>query len=809
MSGPIANGSAPLEGASGASTHAVLPLAGEFITRVDLEQAARFLSLLGGGDELQWRFRTLPEGGGGKPQSYVGSLDDVASDLLLDNGNGYGVFVVVNEGDTTSQSITRVRALFADFDIPGALEKLLEGDPNALTVGGVGPNAIVESSEGRHHVYWLVSPNDPIALAEFSALQKSIARMYGSDPAVADLPRIMRLPGFFHRKRSIEPAGKRPWLSRVVGRTHDSRFTAAALRTRFPVHSGRHNYPDERVAPPQSLADARLGIAGFLTTPRTVDEGRHDDLRGMTAALARVAVAWEMRPESVVAAVESELSGSRAGPRYTREMPADEVRRAIEGAVAKFEHDPEWRKSLQHAKPLASADHPPAAASPSVDKLASKLEAALRPISDEVWAAAAEPHPHLFGDGESGLFPIGEATVLGAYPRSGKTTLMVHLAVQASLGRTVGGLPSRAGRVVIYSREDDQTQYARKLRSECAQLTDAEACRVRVAVMPPDLRAPGLREASALIDICEKRRRPIETAIVDALIKALRPMVEGEDPVRLVVFETASTLSHADEDNKGLGALAAALKKIAQDLGVAVVLTHHLSQESAKAQRLLDLSTAMVRGGTALVADTRQVLLLVDLGGADEPLPEKDHRSIWRHYLTQAPFDPLARARMTALVTLDTSKARDPVPLVFAWNSTPDGPALMPVSPPSEVDGLRWGRYVARIKAWGALQRSLAKGEQKTTAADGDIASVLKSLDEVVAANLTPTASAIAKRNTRSVEWVESRLKSAAQLRLVTYSLEVVPRGPKQGTWVYRRAEASLAERDGQADSESGDADDA
>jgi len=56
---------------------------------------------------------------------------------------------------------------------------------------------VVQSSPNKYHLYWLV--ND-VALSDFGTLQQALAEHYGTDPSVKDLPRVMRLPGFYHRK---------------------------------------------------------------------------------------------------------------------------------------------------------------------------------------------------------------------------------------------------------------------------------------------------------------------------------------------------------------------------------------------------------------------------------------------------------------------------------------------------------------------------------------------------------------------------------------------------------------------------------
>lgn len=80
----------------------------------------------------------------------------------------------------------RVRAQFIDTD----------GAPYPADLP-LKPHLVTQSSPGRWHLYWLV---DGVLLDSFSTLQKALAEHYGTDPSVNDLPRVMRLPGFYHRK---------------------------------------------------------------------------------------------------------------------------------------------------------------------------------------------------------------------------------------------------------------------------------------------------------------------------------------------------------------------------------------------------------------------------------------------------------------------------------------------------------------------------------------------------------------------------------------------------------------------------------
>jgi RepB DNA-primase from phage plasmid/Primase C terminal 2 (PriCT-2) len=134
----------------------------------------------------------------GSARNYSGKIDQVRQSLQQKNKLGCGVFVAVNAGGHRADEITRVRAVFADTD----------GAPREPIEAALAPHIIVESSPNRWHVYWLVKPDFP--LSEFGTVQTAIAEKFGTDPSVKDLPRVMRVPGFYHRKRE-------PFLCRLVG----------------------------------------------------------------------------------------------------------------------------------------------------------------------------------------------------------------------------------------------------------------------------------------------------------------------------------------------------------------------------------------------------------------------------------------------------------------------------------------------------------------------------------------------------------------------------------------------------------------
>tara|TARA_B110000008_G_scaffold255288_1_gene271897 strand:- start:855 stop:3143 length:2289 start_codon:yes stop_codon:yes gene_type:complete len=158
----------------------------------DLDQAKKFLSVLD--SKYEFTFQTIDSNPDRNLKRLVrtlhGSFETHSSSLTKLNLEGASIFVTVNQTDLLGRSkanITRVRAVFVDLD----------GAPLSPVLNHIcEPHIIVESSPDRWHAYWLCN----LPLDHFSGVQSSIASLFDGDPAIKDLPRVMRLPGFIHQK---------------------------------------------------------------------------------------------------------------------------------------------------------------------------------------------------------------------------------------------------------------------------------------------------------------------------------------------------------------------------------------------------------------------------------------------------------------------------------------------------------------------------------------------------------------------------------------------------------------------------------
>jgi putative DNA primase/helicase len=215
------------EGGRMSDTHATAtnPDAAQSVLEPDLIAARTFLELLDP-DAEDFCFQCFDDGElkrGHLAKVAHGTLDEEAGRLTAWNRAGAGVFVTINETDgmgRKAENITRVRAVFPDLDgapLQPVLACMLE------------PHIIIESSPGKYHAYWIV---DGLPLDQFRPVQKAIAARFGGDRSVHDLPRVMRLPGFWHQKGE-------PFRTRIHGISDRLPYTAAQILAEFPCVAPR------------------------------------------------------------------------------------------------------------------------------------------------------------------------------------------------------------------------------------------------------------------------------------------------------------------------------------------------------------------------------------------------------------------------------------------------------------------------------------------------------------------------------------------------------------------------------------------
>jgi hypothetical protein len=178
-------------------------------TRLDREEARRHLSALG---IEAAHFQTFDDNAQRKDPRLArvlyGRFEDYADDLEALNRQGAGVFVTIDEtrpGTTRrKEDVIAVRALFVDLDgapIKPVLQWKLK------------PHLVVESSPDKFHAYWRTDGSVPLDL--FTELQRRLITLFNGDKSVNDLPRVLRLAGFWHQKVKRDGTCSEPFKTRI------------------------------------------------------------------------------------------------------------------------------------------------------------------------------------------------------------------------------------------------------------------------------------------------------------------------------------------------------------------------------------------------------------------------------------------------------------------------------------------------------------------------------------------------------------------------------------------------------------------
>ena len=293
----------------------VIPLHRQGPVRLDV--AERFLSFLAGSESVS--FQTFDDSSQKRtPLSRIrhGNLNRYAEELTRLNQKGAGIYVMVNQGDCkgrTNANVRRIRAAFVDLD----------GSPlDPVLTAPLKPHVVIQSSPGKWHAYWFV---DDVPLEKFKRMQRALAARFDSDPKVCDLARVMRLPGFYHRKAD-------PFLVSIEQENHTQPYTFDELTSAFCLT------PD--------IANQEVGLTTIGPNPEFIPEGK----RNTTLISIGGGLRAEGKSKRDIEAVLLDLNHLQCKP----PLSDDDVL-AIAGCVARYSPDlrNQWRDWLR------SEDGPP------------------------------------------------------------------------------------------------------------------------------------------------------------------------------------------------------------------------------------------------------------------------------------------------------------------------------------------------------------------------------------------------------------------------------------------------------------------
>jgi hypothetical protein len=502
---------------------------GGAIPGIDLGDAERFLQALDPDSDF-FTFQTLDDNQDRKDKTLArvlhGTLTKCGAELAELNARGAGVFVTVNATDgqgRRADNVKRVRATFVDLD----------GTPRPAHPH-MQPHIVAETSPGRWHLYWRT---DEVALDQFSEVQKRLIEFYHSDPSVHDLPRVMRVPGFLHRKGT-------PFVSRLVEVHGDSwPYSLDDLLAGLPEHktngAGQQQQRTRTDSQWGELNERALAnLSAWVPKMFPTAKSQKDGYRVASADLGR---GWQEDLSFTPQGIKYFGVHDMGDPRQGRRSPIDIV---IEWQHLEFDAAVRWlEQALGEPKPETNAG----------------------PIGLQEWDAGDDPGP--ISPREwllANQFCRGFVSSVVAAGGTGKSALRLLQFISLALGRSLCGQHVfHRCRVLLISLEDDDNELQRRIsavllhygvkRSELSGwLFCATPKAAKIAMMQNRVRAVG----------------PLEQQIRDAVERRKPDLVSLDPFVKLHGLE--------ENDSGDMDFVCDLLARLAVEFNVAVDSPHHV-----------------------------------------------------------------------------------------------------------------------------------------------------------------------------------------------------------------------------------------
>lgn len=537
-------------------------------------------------------------------RKYFVDPEKAAAWALAKNAEGYHAYYganprsyqAVKDGLRGKEAVARVTHVWADIDCHGD-SAALAAAANRLNVALLMPDIVVSTGGGYQALWPLIETHNDTAWAE-QILQR-LAFAYEGDPAVAEVARILRLPGTTNHKASY-PAGT---VATVVEH-HDHRYHRNFLDRALP------DMPPPSSTPPPP---ADINAAEFLDALQSIDPWSvsYDEwLRILMAVHAYEpcyldhAVAWAKgKPGEVEAKWKS----------FRREgsNPATVFHFARQ---AGWRSSPNWRPPTKSTfVPLDLGDDPTAA-------VARRQPPRIAVTRLDDFLAEVDTPPTWVVDN---FLHAGGLSLLVAPPKAGKSTYCANLAVAVGAGVPFLGRATRRGLVHVYSLEVVRDW----VRQQYRQLVAAH----RLAA-PPEIAlhaSTGVVEG-ALEQIAEAvmRDRPA-LVIIDTLAKAI-PIADGNNyhevykamqPMMELAEASGAHIVCVHHTNKGLAeGTSAVMGSVA--FAASVDLTVMIRRDREADLRTLEVEARFLPEQAPLAFDFDEERRIVLLGDRDRVLRE-------------------------------------------------------------------------------------------------------------------------------------------------------------------------------------------
>lgn len=164
----------------------------------------------------------------------VNSLDRNRGSLEELNRQDYGIFFVVNGDGQQDKQIKHARAQFTEIDPSEqdlarvasgeiTIKDLLKQQLEKVKSFPLEPSIMIMTWKSLYF-FWLLIDGD---IKRFRGIQKQLIQYFGSDPSIVNESRVMRLPGFEHRKHD-------PVMVKLIKYNPELRYTQDQLQQVLP-----------------------------------------------------------------------------------------------------------------------------------------------------------------------------------------------------------------------------------------------------------------------------------------------------------------------------------------------------------------------------------------------------------------------------------------------------------------------------------------------------------------------------------------------------------------------------------------------
>ncbi len=205
-----------------------------------------------------------------------GAFPVLETEAAARNSGGYGIYFTPNDftGARKKENIVKINYWMADIDAGTKMEQMGRIDKLILR-----PSMIIESKRG-YHLYWQAVE---ATLEHYRTVQEGIIEKTGADAAVKDPARLMRAPGYWHKKDKDNP-----FLIKIVFQS-DDQYTEKEMLYAFehkkPIHKMNYNF-DRNADKSEMLDPANWNRIFFLN--RLVNGNRNNEFCRITLWLIDV-----------------------------------------------------------------------------------------------------------------------------------------------------------------------------------------------------------------------------------------------------------------------------------------------------------------------------------------------------------------------------------------------------------------------------------------------------------------------------------------------------------------------------------------